>query len=100
MFTITDFKLPTGDLLGLLSWTYTNDEGSIDGKTPITLAQLPEINPLIVSPGSVSTWLGGYAGNTPAQLDAAITANNTRASEVAAQQDYENIDGVWVLVTN
>jgi len=99
MFTVIDFKLPIGDLNGTIFWTYTNSEGSINGRTPITLAQLPEINPATVSPGSLSTWLGGYAGATPEQLDAAITYRNTRASEVAAQQDYQNVDGEWVLVT-
>ena len=99
MFTVIDFKLPIGDLNGTLFWTYTNDEGSINGRTPITLAQLPQIDPSTVSPGSLSTWLGGYAGNTPEELDAAITANNTRATEAAAQQDYQNVDGEWVLVT-
>ena len=100
MFTVTDFKLPTGDLVGSLSWTYTNDEGSINGKTPISLEQLPYVNPAAVPPSSVQTWLVGYAGNTPEQLDAAITANNTRASEVASQQDYQIVDGAWVLVTD
>ena len=98
MFTITDFKLPSGDLTGSLSWTYTNDDGSSSGKTPITLARLAEINPSTVSPSSVATWLGGNAGNTIDELDAAIAARVAAAAAAAAQVEYEIVEGAWVEV--
>ena len=98
MFTINDFKLPSGDIVGTLSWTYTNDEGSISGSTPISLELLAQINPATVSPSSVQTWLGGNAGNTIEQLDAAITARAAAAAAQAAQVEYEIVDGAWVEV--
>ena len=98
MFTVTDFKLPSANLTGSLYWTYTNDEGSISGKTPITLAHLAEINPSTVSPSSVATWLGGNAGNTMEQLDDAIAARIAAAAEQAAQVEYQIVDGAWVEV--
>ena len=98
MFTITDFKLPSVDLAGTLSWTYTNDDGSISGSTPITLERLAEIDPSTVSPSSVATWLGGNAGNTIEQLDAAIAARIAAAAEAATQVEYQIVDGDWVEV--
>ena len=98
MFTINDFKLPSGDIVGTLSWTYTNDEGSISGSTPITLERLAQIDPSTVSPTSVQTWLGGNAGNTIEQLDAAISARAAAAASQAAQVEYEIVDGAWVEV--
>ena len=98
MFTINDFKLPSGDIVGTLSWTYTNVEGSISGTTPISLDLLSQINPATVSPSSVQTWLGGNAGNTIEQLDAAIAKRVADAAAQAEQVEYEIVDGEWVEV--
>ncbi len=98
-FDVTTFKTAVGTVNGCLCWTYTNIEGSISGRTPISAAQMADVNPATKTPAQIDAWLDENAGNTPEQLDAAIAKNILDAQEAAEQSDYVNEGGEWVQVS-
>ncbi len=97
-FDVTSFKTPAGCCSGQIHWTYTNADGSINGRTPVTTEQLPEVNPATRTPAQIDTWLDSNAGNTPEELDAAIATNNMRKHDEAEQHEFVNEDGSWVQI--
>ncbi len=96
-FDVTSVKTAVGCCNGEIRWTYTNSEGSISGRTPFTADQMGSIDPSDHTPGQLDTWLNSNAGNTPAELDAAITMNNARAADAANQATYDNDSGTFVI---
>ena len=96
-FNVTKVTTASGDVNGTIEWVYTSVSGSISGRTSFPSSSSPAVTPVSNAPSVINTWLETNAGNTTAQLDAAIIANNTRASEVAAQATYDNDNGTFVI---
>ena len=96
-FDVTSVKTAVGCCNGQINWTYSNADGSISGRTPITAEQMAVVNPATHTPGDLDTWLSTNCGNTTEELDTAITMHNTRAADAAAQNTYDNDGGTFVV---